>query len=61
MQLQFRWAGDANIAICVELFGEVARLVPRVTDLRVGGTMRVILAPLCDTIPCFGAAVVSLR
>ena len=39
----------------------MAKLIPRVTDLRVGGTLRVILAPLCDTIPCFGAAVISLR
>ena len=61
VQIGFRWAGDANIALCVELPGDVAKLVPRVTDLRVGGTLRVILAPLCDTIPCFGAAVISLR
>ena len=39
----------------------MAKLIPRITDLRVGGTLRVILAPLCDTIPCFGAAVISLR
>ena len=60
-QIGFRWAGDANISLCVELPGDVAKLIPRVTDLRIGGTLRVILAPLCDTIPCFGAAVISLR
>ena len=57
----FRWAGDANIAICVELAGDTARMVPRVTNLSVAGVFRIILSPLVPTLPCFGAAVISLR
>lgn len=60
-QVGFRWAGDANIAICVELMGGAARMVPRVSNLSVAGTFRIILSPLVPTIPCFGAAVISLR
>ena len=61
LQVDFRWAGDANVAICVEVAGNAARMVPRVTNLSVAGTFRVILSPLVPTIPCFGAAVISLR
>ncbi|KAK9803778.1 hypothetical protein WJX73_005763 [Symbiochloris irregularis] len=61
LEVDFRWAGDANVAICVEVAGNAARMVPRVTNLSVAGTFRVILSPLVPTIPCFGAAVISLR
>lgn len=61
LEVGFRWAGDANIAICVELMGGAARMVPRVSNLSVAGTFRIILSPLVPTIPCFGAAVISLR
>lgn len=36
-------------------------MVPKVSNLAVSGTMRVILKPLLPEIPGFGAAVVSLR
>ncbi len=61
--MAFRWAGDANIAIAIELpaGGEQTRLVPKVTDLQVAGVARVILSPLVPVIPGFGAAVIALR
>ncbi len=61
--MAFRWAGDANIAIAIELpaGGEHTRLVPKVTDLQVAGVARVILSPLVPVIPGFGAAVIALR
>ncbi len=61
--MAFRWAGDANIAIAIELpaGGEHTRMVPKVTDLQVAGVARVILSPLVPVIPGFGAAVVALR
>lgn len=36
-------------------------MVPKVTDLRISGVARVLLSPLVNEIPGFGAAVVSLR
>ncbi|EIE26093.1 hypothetical protein COCSUDRAFT_46488 [Coccomyxa subellipsoidea C-169] len=63
LEVAFRWAGDANIAIAIELpaGGEQTRLVPKVTDLQVAGVARVILSPLVPVIPGFGAAVIALR
>ena len=63
MQVAFRWAGDANIGIAIELpaGGEHTRMVPKVTDLQVAGIARVILSPLVPVIPGFGAAIVALR
>ncbi|CAL5218486.1 g172 [Coccomyxa viridis] len=63
MEVAFRWAGDANIAIAIELpaGGEHTRMVPKVTDLQVAGVARVILDPLVPVIPGFGAAIIALR
>ncbi|KAK9808833.1 hypothetical protein WJX72_004641 [[Myrmecia] bisecta] len=63
MEVAFRWAGEANIAIAIELpaGGDATRMVPKVSDLDVRGTCRVILAPLVDEVPGFGAAVIALR
>lgn len=64
LQIGFRWDGEGvNIAVAIELFagGDAARMVPKVTDLQMSGVIRVLLAPLCPEIPCFGAAVVALR
>ena len=64
LQIGFRWDGEGvNIAVAIELFagGDAARMVPKVTDLQCSGVIRVLLAPLCPEIPCFGAAVVALR
>ena len=63
LQIDFRLTGDSNIAIAIELpfGGELTQMVPKIKDLHVAGTARVILAPLCADIPCFGASVVSLK
>ena len=62
-QVAFRWAGDANIAIAIELpaGGEHTRMVPKVNDVQVAGVARVSLTPLVTEIPGFGAAIISLR
>lgn len=36
-------------------------MAPKVSDLAVSGTARIVLRPLLETIPGFGAALVSLR
>ncbi len=58
-----RWAGDANIAIAIELpaGGEATRMVPKISDLHIQAVARVMLAPLVGEIPGFGAAVIALR
>ncbi|PSC74351.1 synaptotagmin-5-like [Micractinium conductrix] len=63
IEVDYRWAGDANIFLAIELAagGKATRMVPKVSDLAVSGTLRVILKPLVPEIPGFGAAVVSLR
>ena len=63
LQVALRWAGDANIAIAVELpaGGEATRMVPKVSDVRINAIARITLAPLVGDMPGFGAAVVSLR
>ena len=63
VQVALRWAGDANIAIAIELpaGGEATRMVPKISDLHIQAVGRVLLAPLVGEIPGFGAAVISLR
>ena len=63
LEVAFRWAGEANIAIAIDLpaGGDYTRMVPKVTDLRVAGVARVLLSPLVPEIPGFGAASVALR
>lgn len=62
IDIDFRWAGDANIFLAIELpaGGTATRMVPKVSNLAVSGTLRVILSPLVPEIPGFGAATVSL-
>ncbi|KAL4853134.1 Synaptotagmin-5 [Chlorella vulgaris] len=63
IEVDYRWSGDANIFLAIELpaGGQATRMVPKVSNLAVSGTLRVILRPLLPEIPGFGAAVVSLR
>ncbi|KAL4424271.1 hypothetical protein ABPG75_001572 [Micractinium tetrahymenae] len=63
IEVDYRWAGDANIFLAIELpaGGQATRMVPKVSNLAVSGTLRVILKPLLPEVPGFGAAVVSLR
>ena len=62
IDVDFRWAGDANIFLAIELpaGGSATRMVPKVSDMAVSGTIRVIFSPLMPEIPGFGAATVSL-
>ena len=62
IDVDFRWAGDADIFLAIELpaGGAATRMVPKVSDMAVSGTIRIILTPLLPEIPGFGAAVVSL-
>lgn len=62
MEMDFRWAGDANIYLAIELpaGGSATRMVPKVSNLAVSGTARIILAPLLPEIPGFGAVTASL-
>lgn len=62
IEIDFRWAGDANIFLAIELpaGGSATRMVPKVSDMAVSGTLRVILSPLLPEIPGFGAATISL-
>lgn len=60
IDVSFRWAGDANIVLGIELLGEGTRMAPKVSDLAVSGEARIILRPLLNEIPGFGAATVSL-
>lgn len=41
--------------------GSFTRMAPKVSHLAVSGTARIVLRPLVDTIPGFGAALISLR
>lgn len=63
LEADFRWSGDANIVMGIELplGGSFTRMAPKVSDLAVSGTARIVLRPLVDTVPGFGAALVSLR
>lgn len=62
MDAEFRWSGDMGVHIAIELVGggSATRMVPKVSDVTVSGTARIILAPLVPEIPGFGAATVSL-
>ena len=63
LQVSLRWAGDANIALAIELpaGGDATRMVPKVSNLHVSAVGRILLAPLLPEIPGFGAAVISLK
>jgi hypothetical protein len=63
IEVSLRWAGDANIALAIELpaGGDATRMVPKVSNLHVSAVGRILLAPLLPEIPGFGAAVISLK
>jgi hypothetical protein len=62
IETDFRWSGDMSIHLAIETLagGSATRMVPKVSDVAVSGTARVILMPLLPEIPGFGAATVSL-
>ncbi|KDD73782.1 hypothetical protein H632_c1841p0, partial [Helicosporidium sp. ATCC 50920] len=61
LEVDFRWAGDANIVLGIEVpvGGKHTRLAPKVSDLAVSGRLMLVLTPLRDGIPPFGAALVA--
>ena len=61
-EVSFRWSGDANIHLAIDLQGggAITRMVPKVTDLAVSGCARILLSPLVPEIPGFSAATVAL-
>lgn len=61
LEFDFRWAGDANIVMGIELpaGGSFTRMAPKVSNLAVAGTIQIVLSPLREGIPPFGAALVS--
>lgn len=62
IEVDYRWSSDASIFLAIELpaGGQATRMVPKVSDLAVSGTLRVVLRPLLPEIPGFGAATVAL-
>jgi Ca2+-dependent lipid-binding protein len=65
LEFDFRWAGEAHVGIAVELpfGGNASRMVPKVKNLHMSGTMRILLGPIVPDIygGCIGAAVISMR
>ncbi|CAD7701174.1 unnamed protein product [Ostreobium quekettii] len=59
MDLDVRWCGDASIVLAIELTGEATRMAPKITDIQLVGGIRVVMKPLVDVIPGFGAVVVT--
>jgi len=61
-EISFRWSGDANIHLAIDLQagGAITRMVPKVKDLAVSGCARILLSPLVPEIPGFSAATVAL-
>ena len=61
-EVSFRWSGDANIHLAIDLQGGgmMTRMVPKVADLAVSGCARILLSPLVPEIPGFAAATVAL-
>jgi Ca2+-dependent lipid-binding protein len=62
IEIDFRWASDASIFLAIELpaGGSATRMVPKISNLAVSGTIRIILKPLLPVIPGFGAVTISL-
>lgn len=64
LEAGFRWAGEANIALAIEpliTLGNLLRMVPKVTNLRVSGVVRIIMKPLVDDIPVVQALIVAFK
>ncbi|CAH9090202.1 unnamed protein product [Cuscuta europaea] len=57
-ELVFRWAGNPNIIVAVELLS--LKIHVQLIDLQICAKSRVILRPLLPTFPCFSSIIVSL-
>lgn len=62
LEIDFRWAGDANIVLAIEpaVGGDATRMCPKISNVRCVGTIGVTFTPLVDEIPGFGAVLVTL-
>lgn len=62
LESDFRWAGASSIFLAIQMQGggSLTKMVPKVADMAVSGTARIMLKPLLPEIPGFGAATVSL-
>jgi len=66
MEVAFRWRGDANIQLFIQLHGlsqlagEATSMVVKFTKLQLSGCLRVVLYPLVDQVPGFGAITAAL-
>lgn len=64
LEVAFRWAGEANIALAIEpivSLGNLLRMVPKVSNLRVSGAVRIMMKPIVDDVPVVAAMVVALK
>ncbi|EFJ50223.1 hypothetical protein VOLCADRAFT_89131 [Volvox carteri f. nagariensis] len=64
VEVDFQWQGDPTIGLFVEAYltpgGGTVRLTPRLKELAVAGTVRLVLTPLVPYPPGFGAIQVSM-
>jgi len=64
LEVGFRWAGEANIALAIEpivSLGSVLRMVPKVSNLRMSGVWRIVMKPLIDDVPVVAGMVVAMK
>eukprot|EP00200_Dunaliella_tertiolecta_P001773 CAMPEP_0202346946 /NCGR_PEP_ID=MMETSP1126-20121109/5518_1 /ASSEMBLY_ACC=CAM_ASM_000457 /TAXON_ID=3047 /ORGANISM="Dunaliella tertiolecta, Strain CCMP1320" /LENGTH=747 /DNA_ID=CAMNT_0048938425 /DNA_START=160 /DNA_END=2400 /DNA_ORIENTATION=+ len=63
MEVEMRWCGQANIALAIDFEPPVpfTKICPAVEDITFSGALRIVLQPLVDDIPGFGAAMVTFR
>ncbi|KAF5826767.1 hypothetical protein DUNSADRAFT_2081 [Dunaliella salina] len=61
MEVEMRWCGEANIALAIDLEPPFRQMCPGVEDVSFSGTLRIVLQPLVDDIPGFGAAMITFR
>eukprot|EP00854_Cymbomonas_tetramitiformis_P031808 gene31808-40118_t len=57
LDLNIKWGGDPDISLSVKpsLLAYAVGLPIQLTDFQLFGTMRIVLSPLLDQFPCFGA------
>ncbi|PNH04667.1 Synaptotagmin-4 [Tetrabaena socialis] len=64
VELDFEWRGEPTLGLMVEAYlspgGGTVRLAPRLRELAVAGTLRLVLCPLLPHPPGFGAIQISM-
>ncbi|EFJ23674.1 plant synaptotagmin [Selaginella moellendorffii] len=61
LEMELQWDGNPSIILGVKTMLGVSLPPVQVKDIGVTGVFRVVLKPLVDTFPCFGAIMYSLR